>query len=229
MVAVNAGIDLVAGMRAGIVERMVLVDTEIDEKSLQLIRKAATHVIVPSYWRKDLDGGWLKSIEHLDIKVTRHDLLHPELHMKTTPSFKQERNSILVRHLHGDGGHDDNEIEHIGDLLTKMDRPLVQWIEREKIDRPWNGPYRALAHAGVISQSTTVACEAAILGIPTLLVSSAKRGFIDEIILRGAPLWRVNEYDLWLEKVNVDSQKQEGFIQSNDLDSIRIILSGIAE
>ena len=40
---------------------------------------------------------------------------------------------------------------------------------------------------GVITQSTTFAAEAAYLGVPTLLVSAAERGFLDRVEAEGGP------------------------------------------
>lgn len=44
---------------------------------------------------------------------------------------------------------------------------------------------------GVISQSVTVASEAVLMGVPTLLVSNAQRGFLDRLESEGYPLFRL--------------------------------------
>ena len=44
---------------------------------------------------------------------------------------------------------------------------------------------------GVISQSVTVASEAVLMGVPTLLVSDAERGFLDRLEADGYPLFRL--------------------------------------
>ena len=46
-------------------------------------------------------------------------------------------------------------------------------------------------HDGVISQSVTVASEAVLMGVPTLLVSKAERGFLDRLESDGFPLFRL--------------------------------------
>ena len=46
------------------------------------------------------------------------------------------------------------------------------------------------AHDGVITQSVTLASEAVLMGTPTLLISDAKRGFLDRLEIEGAPLFR---------------------------------------
>ncbi len=56
------------------------------------------------------------------------------------------------------------------------------------------------AHDCVITQSVTLASEAALLGTPTLLISKAQRGFLDRLESEGHPLFRWNsncEGDEW--------------------------------
>ena len=48
---------------------------------------------------------------------------------------------------------------------------------------------------GVISQSVTVASEAVLMGVPTLLVSDAERGFLDRLEADGYPLFRLRTGD----------------------------------
>jgi predicted glycosyltransferase len=46
-------------------------------------------------------------------------------------------------------------------------------------------------HNAVITQSVTVASESVLMGVPTLLVSDAKRGFLNRIESDGYPLFRL--------------------------------------
>ena len=50
-------------------------------------------------------------------------------------------------------------------------------------------------HDGVISQSVTVASEAVLMGVPTLLVSNAERGFLNRLESDGYPLFRIRSGD----------------------------------
>ena len=62
--------------------------------------------------------------------------------------------------------------------------------ENEYEGDPWALDRELAAHDGVITQSVTLASEAALLGTPTLLVSRAERGFLDRLEREGAPLFR---------------------------------------
>ena len=55
---------------------------------------------------------------------------------------------------------------------------------------PWRLDRELAAHDGVITQSVTLASEAALLGTPVLLVSAAQRGFLNRLEQEGAPLFR---------------------------------------
>jgi predicted glycosyltransferase len=53
---------------------------------------------------------------------------------------------------------------------------------------------------GVITQSTTLASEAVLLGVPTLLVSNAQRGFLD--VLGKNKLLIRNDFSAFKELLN---------------------------
>jgi hypothetical protein len=54
----------------------------------------------------------------------------------------------------------------------------------------WELDRELAAHDGVITQSVTLASEAALLGTPVLLISAGERGFLDRLEREGAPLFR---------------------------------------
>jgi hypothetical protein len=65
--------------------------------------------------------------------------------------------------------------------------------EQEYQGNPWALVQELSAHDGVITQSVTMASEAALLGVPTLLVSAAQRGFLTRLEDEGYPLFRWTE------------------------------------
>ena len=89
----------------------------------------------------------------------------------------------------GDGVHDGNEIVALpedaldGLMTTNADENAYEG-EAWALDR------ELAAHDGVITQSVTLASEAALLGTPVLLISAAERGFLDRLEREGAPLFR---------------------------------------
>jgi len=67
---------------------------------------------------------------------------------------------------------------------------------------------------GVITQSVTLASEAVLLGVPALLVSKARRGFLDRLVEEGYPLFIANEADeailaAWLAGLHLTEALEE--------------------
>ena len=62
-------------------------------------------------------------------------------------------------------------------------------MKMSMIKNPWELDKVISSCDGVITQSVTLASEAVILNVPTLLVSKAKRGFLDRLQANGYPLF----------------------------------------
>ena len=180
-------------------QRWYITDTEVHHIAHHLAKKYATDIVLPTHWDASLDGGFLSNIQ---CRLHRIDGLHGHIHLKPQLKSKHIRDppQLLVRRLQGDGAHDEGEI---------IDLPPSAWDgcdvtfvdESNGIDDPWKLDSMLASSDGVITQSVTMASEAVILGTPTLLVSKAKRGFLDRLENDGAPLFRWQqpcEGDEWL-------------------------------
>jgi len=174
--------------RTSVKERWYITDTEVNHTAHNLALKGATHVVVPTHWRDDLDGGFLASFKG---EVHRMDGLHGHVHLAPhrRPTKVSNPPRIIVRRLKGDGIHDGDEIVPLpADALDGVATTLAD--EDAYQGSPWDLDRELAGHDGVITQSVTLASEAALLGTPTLLISSARRGFLDRLENEGAPLFR---------------------------------------
>ncbi|MDA7788141.1 hypothetical protein N8951_00130 [bacterium] len=174
--------------RTSVKERWYITDTEVNHTAHNLALKGATHVVVPTHWREDLDGGFLGSFKG---EVHRMDGLHGHVHLAPhrRPTKVSNPPRIIVRRLKGDGIHDGDEIVPLpADALDGVATTLAD--EDAYQGSPWDLDRELAGHDGVITQSVTLASEAALLGTPTLLISSARRGFLDRLENEGAPLFR---------------------------------------
>ncbi len=169
--------------------RWYVSDTEVNHLAHKLAKKQATDFVLPTHWDENLDGGFLQSISKTNVH--RLDGLHGHVHLRPSirPSNVSDPPRILVRNLKGGGIHDDEEIIEIpsktfdGLMITNADEDQYQgkaWL----LDREAGG------HDGVITQSVTLASEAALMGTPTLLISRAERGFLNRLEQDGYPLFR---------------------------------------
>ena len=170
--------------------RYYISDTEVNHIAHNLALKGATHIIVPSHWDSSIDGGFLAKSEVKGIKINRLNGLHGHVHL--SPGIHASKVSdppkVLVRMLKGDGIHDADELSSIPEsVLDGLE--ITNANEDEYDGDAWLLDRELSRHDGVITQSVTLASEAALLGTPTLLVSKAKRGFINRLQDDGYPLF----------------------------------------
>ena len=180
--------------------RIYITDTEVNHLAHKLALKGCTHVVLPTHWDQSLDGGLLKKLARRKvdwrtdgklIKVERIDGLHGHIHLKPSLSPKQVSDPprVVVRRLIGDGIHDDGEVVNIPERLFEG-LEIISADENAYSGDPWKLDKELAMADGVITNSVTLASEAVILGTPTLLISKAKRGFLNRLERDGYPLFR---------------------------------------
>jgi hypothetical protein len=193
IVSVGAPLELMAAksrwwQRSTITERWYISDTEVNHTAHKLAKKAATDLVIPIHWREDLDGGFSSSFKG---NIHRLDGLHAHVHLAPhrRPTKVSNPPRIIVRRLKGGGIHDDDEIVPVPE--DALDGVMATIADEDAYEgSPWDLDRELAAHDGVITQSVTLASEAALLGTPTLLISAAERGFLDRLEREGAPLFR---------------------------------------
>jgi len=193
VVGVGAGLEMVAlkprwWLRSTVKERWYITDTEANHTAHRLARRGATHAVVPTHWLASLDDGFVKAFRGT---VHRLDGLHGHVHLTPhrRPSKVSNPPRVLVRRLVGDGVHDAEEVVPLPEqALDGLSLTLAD--ENAYEGSPWDLDRVVAAHDGVVTQSVTLASEAALLGTPVLLVSAAQRGFLNRLEEEGAPLFR---------------------------------------
>jgi hypothetical protein len=219
IVVKGAALELRAAKKAKIRRRIYLTDTEVNHIAHRLALSSATEVIVPASWRQDLDDGFLENCA--DRGITVHQLEGELPHTYLTqpgmmrPAKKAGVPSIFHRALAGGGVHDKGELVGASPLISDLGMGVTTVKEGQKIDNPWGLPNSLSGYDGVLSESVTLAHEAVCLGVPTLLVSKAQRGFLDPH-LGGGLLFRIdstvsgpalnNEVSAWREAVQMRSR-----------------------
>ena len=190
IISVGAPIELLAAPKSS--QRFYITDTEVNHTAHKIARKSATNIIIPTHFQDNLAGPLFKT----KASIHRIDGLHGQIHLRPQLRSKEVRDppSILVRKLEGGGIHDNDEI---------LDIP-EKWFEGLDVESadennfkgdPWSLDRVIASKDGVITQSVTLASEAVLLGVPTLLVSKAKRGFLDRLVEEGYPLFITSKPD----------------------------------
>ena len=188
VITVGAPIELRAAPKKA--RRIYITDTEINHLAHSLAKP--TDVIIPTHFIDSLSGPLMKK----KANFHRIDGLHGHIHLQPhiRPSDVSQPPKILVRKLNGDGIHDSNEILSIPKSWLD-DLSIHEANENEVEGNPWDLDRTIASMNGVITQSVTMASEAVILGVPTLLVTKAKRGFLDRLEEDGYPLFIAREHD----------------------------------
>tara|TARA_B100000963_G_scaffold283178_1_gene251857 strand:+ start:1162 stop:2178 length:1017 start_codon:yes stop_codon:yes gene_type:complete len=181
--------------------RYYISDTEVNHTAHNLALKSATNIIIPNHWDENLDGGFLQKASTKSITVSQLDGLHGHIHLTpgVHPTTVSSPPRVLVRLLKGDGIHDEGELIQIPEpTYDGLDVTFAN--EDEYSGKAWELDRELSRHDGVITQSVTLASEAALLGTPTLLISKAKRGFLKRLQDDGYPLFvwdKLCEGDDW--------------------------------
>ena len=212
IIAVGASLELLAWRSPflkktlrSISHRYYISDTEVNHIAHNLALKSATHIIIPSHWDESLDGGFIEQAQAKGIKIHRLDGLHGHVHLSPGIHANKVSNppKVLVRLLKGDGIHDDDEVIEIPELT--FDGLEITSANEDQYDGDaWLLDRQLAKHDGVITQSVTLASEAALLGTPTLLISKAQRGFLGRLQDEGYPLFCWNkpcDGDDWKNKL----------------------------
>ena len=207
VVSIGAPLELRVAPRKA--RKIYITDTEVNHLAHRLA--TPTDVIIPNHFIDSLAGPLMKK----NCKFHRIDGLHGHIHLHPhmRPSTVSNPPKVMVRRLQGDGIHDSEEILSIPeDWLDGLELSYAD--ENEVEGNPWDLTSNMSGMNAVITQSVTLASEAVLLGLPTLLVSKARRGFLDRLENDGYPLFIAKEHDVsvlaaWLAGIHLTEALEE--------------------
>ena len=163
-----------------VAERWYLTDTEVNTAAHKLAK--ATHVLLPDSWEGSLKAthtypGILPQA-YVPLNSSAWDSAKGQVQREI--GIPEEGLVVFHRKLTGGGIHDDVEIVNYEQSIRKMQ---VHFVENKESTAAmdgsaWELPIQATLFDGVLTGSTTLAAEAVVQGVPTLLISKAKRGFL---------------------------------------------------
>ena len=163
-----------------VAERWYLTDTEVNTAAHKLAK--ATHILLPESWE-----GSLKAT-HTYPGILPQAYVPPNTdawesakgQVQKQIGLSEDDLVVFHRKLTGDGIHDTHEIVNYEQAIRKMEVHFVENKESAAATdgSAWELPVQATLFDGVLTGSTTLAAEAVVQGVPTLLISKAKRGFL---------------------------------------------------
>ena len=163
-----------------VTERWYITDTEVNTAAHKLAK--ATHVLLPDSWEGSLKAthtypGILPQA-YVPLNSSAWDSAKGQVQQEI--GISEDDLVVFHRKLLGGGIHDSDEIVNYEQAIRKM---KVHFVENKESaaamdGSAWELPVQATLFDGVLTGSTTLAAEAAVQGVPTLLISKAKRGFL---------------------------------------------------
>ena len=207
VVSIGAPLELRVAPRKA--RKIYITDTEVNHLAHRLA--TPTDVIIPNHFIDSLAGPLMKK----NCKFHRIDGLHGHIHLHPhmRPSTVSNPPKVMVRRLQGDGIHDSEEILSIPE--DWLDGLELSYADENQVEgNPWDLTSNMSGMNAVITQSVTLASEAVLLGLPTLLVSKARRGFLDRLENDGYPLFIAKEHDesvlaAWLAGIHLTDALEE--------------------
>ena len=197
----GASLELISAKKAKISERVYITDTEVNHIAHRIAKRYATNILLPKSWNNKLYSGFSS-----DSRVERYSGILPEVYLdleagksariQAISQIRDEISSsepshskapvIFHRLIDGGGIHDKSELILYDAWIKNLQVHFVHTKESaiESTDGAWELPIQIAMFDGVLTGSTTTASEAVIHGVPTLLISKAERGFLDEISQR---------------------------------------------
>ncbi len=169
-------------------ERWYLTDTEVNTIAHRLAKSAATHILLPESWSAP-DGVLRPTHSYPGILPNAYLDTSTEVWESTGDRMSQrlglpaDELVVLHRQLIGGGIHDAPEMIDYSAAIRDLPVHFVMNEEAAAADcdSAWHLPERAALFDGVLTGSTTLAAEAVVQGVPTLLISKAERGFLDHL------------------------------------------------
>ena len=163
-----------------VAERWYLSDTEANTAAHRLAK--ATHILLPESWEGKLRSthtypGILPQA-YVPLNCDAWNSARGQVQIEL--GIPSEDLVVFHRKITGGGVHDRAEVVNYEPAIRKM---KVHFVENKESaaamdGSAWEFPVQATLFDGVITGSTTLAAEAVVQGVPTLLISKAKRGFL---------------------------------------------------
>jgi len=231
----GASLELISAKKVGISDRVYISDTEVNHLAHRIAKRYATRILLPKSWNNDIYSGFSS-----DTRVERYSGILPEVYLdidagksarkQAISQIRDGINSSDVSHskapvvfhrsIVGGGIHDDSELILYEAWIKNLQIHFVHTKESaiESTDGAWELPIQIAMFDGVLTGSTTMASEAVIHGVPTLLISRAERGFLDNLNQRFPEKlfhWKSRKKDgfdkiveRWLDSIQVETNRE---------------------
>ncbi len=188
-----AGTFLVYGCLPHRVPTVVFTDTEHARLSNRLAFPLATAVVTPRAYTDDIGTKQVRYDGYHELAYTHRNVFTPDESCLAVEGLEESEPFTLVRIVNWQASHDVGDygirdLHKIVDVLSKYGRVILSSEPELPADLQqlrMKGPHRNMLHLQAFArllfgESATMASECAMLGTPSIFVSTSRRGYIDE-------------------------------------------------
>ena len=174
------------------VPHLLINDTEGAFLFSKMVSLFKPHLLLPDSFEKEIRSEHHKVPAYLELAY-----LHPELYEPNSNILqKTGRDYLLVRFVSGSATHDlgskaiDNEFKirlvkalaAYKKVWISSEITLPPELEKYRLSVPPQNIHDVIAHASLlVGGSATMSCEAAMLGVPSVLINKNRWGYIREL------------------------------------------------
>lgn len=173
---------------------IIFTDTENAKLANKLVCPFADVVCTPSCYGGDFGSKHTKYNGYHELSYLHPDNYTPNPQILDDLGLDKNEKYIILRlvswnavHDIGDQGFKNlketiNSLEEYGRILITSESKLIPEFEKYKISAPPDKIHDLLNYAELyIGESATMASESAVLGTPSIYVSTSRRGYTDEL------------------------------------------------
>lgn len=175
-------------------------NTERAKLAIRLMLPFTDVVCTPSFFKKDLGSKQVRFNSYYELAYLHPNYFKPDPAVLEELNLSKEDTFILLRFSSLDSHHDIGvkkgfdlssnkemlefikKIEGYGRVFLTSEVKLNEELERYKVSVPIEDFHSFVSFAAMyIGEGAKTASEAAILGVPSIYVSTTRRGYLDEL------------------------------------------------
>lgn len=190
-------------------------DTEHEKEQILLYKYFINTICTPSCYMNDLGAKQIRFNSYKELAYLHPGYFTPDPSVLDTLNIGKNERFIILRLVSWDASHDIGhhgigdraglikELEKYGRVLISSESPLDGELSKYRISLPPDKLHDLLAYSSLyIGEGATIATEAAVLGVPSVFISSlsGKLGYLEELEKKYGLVYSYNGQKDALEK-----------------------------
>jgi predicted glycosyltransferase len=183
---------------AGAIRRVpavVFYDTEFARQTNWFVYPLAHSVVTPDCYQGRVRGTHRSYAGYHELAYLHPDRFEPDPRRLAAFGVSADEPYSIVRFVSWQAVHDRNEkgltgeqkrvlvetLERHGRVLISSEAPLPEDLAAYEVKGPVEDIHHLLAHAQlIVGESATMSSEAAVLGVPAVMIATTGRGYTDD-------------------------------------------------